>query len=133
MKNPLPPIAETPGERPQLLCMGEAGRKYPRGQALYLPQTRQARARPPGARLLGGRRNTVGCWLAAYPQGGVAQRLPLAKAPGKAPPVSPALREALSQRLAQPEGCGSYEALWQGLPQDCGRSPAYTTAHRPVR
>ena len=63
----------------------------------------------------------------------MAQLLPRAKAPGKVPLVPPARREALSQRLAQPEGFGRYQAIWQWLQQDCGLSLAYTTAHRLVR
>jgi hypothetical protein len=111
MKKPLPPIAETPEARQQLLRMAEEVRKSQRVQALYLLQT-------------------VGRWLAAYTRGGVAPLLTLAKAPGKAPLVSPAIREALSQRLAQPGGFGSYKAIWQWLQQDCGLALAYTTAHR---
>jgi transposase len=130
MKKPLPPIAETPEARQQLLRMAEEVRKSQRVQALYLLQTRQARTRHQVARLLGVSRHTVGRWLAAYTRGGVAPLLTLAKAPGKAPLVSPAIREALSQRLAQPGGFGSYKAIWQWLQQDCGLALAYTTAHR---
>ena len=85
------------------------------------------------ARLLGVRRHTVGRWLAASTRGGVAPRLSLATAPGNAPLVPPARREALSQRLAPPEGFGRYKAIWQWLQQDGGLSLAYPTAHRLVR
>jgi putative transposase len=47
--------------------------------------------------------------------------------------VSPAVRDALSQRLAHPEGFASYKAIWQWLQQEHGLALAYITVHRLVR
>lgn len=59
--------------------------------------------------------------------------LTIAKAPGKVPLVSPAIQEALRQRLAPPAGFASYKAIWQWLQHDDGLSIAYKTVHRLVR
>jgi transposase len=99
-------------------------------QALYLLQTQQARTRLHVARLLGVSRNTVGRWLAAYTIGGIPQMLTIAKAPGKVPLLSDAMREALRQRLASPGGFASYTAIWQWLRQEYGVPLAYKPVHR---
>jgi hypothetical protein len=54
----------------------------------------------------------------------VAPLVTSAKAPGQAPLVSPALRQALRQRLAHPQGLARDQAIWQGLQQDDGLSLA---------
>ena len=97
MKQPIPPIHETPEALQRLLRAERDAQKQPRLQALYLLQTQQARTRLQVARLLGGSRNTVGRWLAAYATGGIPQMLTIAKAPGKVPLLSDAMREALRQ------------------------------------
>ena len=98
MKIPLPPIHETPAELPRLLKAERDAPKQPRLQALYLLQTPQARTRRQVARLLGVHRETVGRWLAAYAQGSIAQMVTLAKAPGKPPLLSEAIRQARRNR-----------------------------------
>lgn len=133
MKRPIPPIHETPAEVQQLLRAERDAQKQQRLQALYLLQTQQARTRRQVARLLGVNRDTVGCWLAAYAQGGIPQLLTIAKAPGKPPLLSEAIRQALRDRLAQPQGFASYKAIWQWLRQEYGLVIAYTTVHRFVR
>src|ERR671924_1394324 len=103
MKTPIPRLDETAVELKRLLDTEPDARKHQRVQALYLLQTRQARTRRQVARLLGVSRNTVGRWLAAYEAGGVTRMLTIAKPPGKAPLLSPAMRQALRERLAQPD------------------------------
>jgi transposase len=120
MKTPIPRLNETPVELKQLLDTEPEVRKHQRLHALYLLQTQQARTRRQVARLLGVSRNTVGRWLAAYAAGGVARLLTIAKAPGKTPLVPPAVRQALTQRLAQPEGFASDKAIWPWRPHDYG-------------
>ena len=133
MKKPLPALNETPEVRQRLLHSEGEAQKYQRVQALYLIQTRQARTRRQVARVLGVNRNTVGRWLAAYEAGGVTRMLMLAKPPGKAPPLSPARRQALPQRLAHPNGVARYKAIWPWLRQAYGRAIAYKTVHQFVR
>jgi transposase len=133
MKKPIPAIHETPEVLQRLLHSESDVQRHQRLQTLYLVQTQQARTRRQVARLLGVSRNTVGRWLAAYEAGGVAGMLTIAKAPGKAPLLSPGIRQALRERLAQPDGFASYKAIWQWLQQDYGLSIAYKTVHKLVR
>jgi transposase len=133
MKKPLPPIHETPAELQQLLRAARDAQQQQRVQALYLLRTQQARTRLQVARLLGVNRDTVGRWLVAYAQGGIPQMLTIAKAPGKPPLLSAAMRQALRERLAQPQGFASYKAIWQWLRQEYGLTIAYKTVHRFVR
>jgi transposase len=133
MKMPIPPIHETPAEVQRLLKAERDAQQQQRLQALYLLQTQQARTRRQVARLLGVNRDTVGRWLAAYAQGGISQMVTIAKAPGKPPLLSEAIRQALRDRLAQPQGFASYKAIWQWLQQEYGLAIAYKTVHRFVR
>jgi putative transposase len=133
MKQPIPPIHETPEALKRLLAAERDGQRRQRLQALSLLQTEQARTRLHVARLLGVSRKTVGRWLAAYKTGGVPQRLMIAKAPGKVPLLSEAMREALCQRLAKPGGLARDTAIWQWLRQEYGVPVAYKTVHRVVR
>jgi transposase len=133
MKKPLPPIHDTPTELQQLLRATRDAQQQQRVQALYLLRTQQARTRLQVARLLGVNRDTVGRWLVAYAQGGIPQLLTIAKAPGKPPLLSEAMRHALRERLARPQGFASYKAIWQWLRQEYGLTIAYKTVHRFVR
>jgi transposase len=118
MKQPIPPIHETPEALKRLLAAERDAQKQQRLQALYLLQTQQARTRLHVARLLGVSRHTVGRWLAAYQTGGVPQMLTMAQAPGKVPLLSEAMREALCQRWAEPGGVASSKAIWPWLRQE---------------
>jgi hypothetical protein len=133
MKMPIPPIHETAAELQRLLKAERDAPKHQRLQALYLLQTQQARTRRQGARLRGVNRDTVGRWLAAYARGGVPQLLTIATAPGKPPLLSEAIRPALRDRFAQPQGFGSYQAIWPWLRQEYGRALASKTVHRFIR
>jgi transposase len=133
MKKPIPTIYEPSEELQRLLHTESDVQRHQRLQMLYLLMIQQARTRRQVARLLGVSRNTVGCWLAAYAAGGVARMLTIAKAPGKAPLLSPAIRQALRERLAQPDGFASYKAIWQWLQHEYGLSLAYKTVPKRVR
>jgi len=133
VKTPLPPIHATPVELKALLTEERDAQQHQRLQALYLLQTEQARTRRQVARLLGVHRDTVGRWLAAYASGGLPQMLAMAKAPGKAPLLSPARRHARRDRLSQPHGCASDKALGHWLRQAYGVPLADKTVHKFVR
>jgi transposase len=133
MTTPLPQIRETPEELKALLSAEHEAQQHQRVQALYLLQTQQARTRRQVARLLGVNRDTVGRWLTAYASGGLAQMLTIAKAPGKAPLLSPTMQRALRDRLTQPHGFASYKAIWEWLRQEYGLAIAYKTVHKFVR
>jgi putative transposase len=133
MKTPSPPIHETPEERKALLTTERDAHQHRRLQALYLLQTQQARTRRQVAQLLGGNRDPVGRWLAAYVHGGIPQLLTIAKAPGNTPRLSADAQRALRERLAQPQGFASYPAIWPWLRQECGVPSAYKPGHKLVR
>jgi transposase len=133
MKTPIPPIHETPEQLKALLTAERDAQKHQRLQALYLLQTEQAYTRRQLARLLGVHRETVGRWLVTYATGGLPQMLTIAKAPGKVPLLSPAMQQALRDRLSQPQGFASYKAIWQWLRQAYGVPLAYKTVHKFVR
>jgi transposase len=133
MKMPMPPIHETIAELPQLLKAEREAQKHQRLPALYRLPTQQARTRRQVARLLGVHRDTVGRWLAADAPGGIPQMLTLGQAPGTPPLLAEAIRPALRDRLAQPEGVASYQAIWQWLRQAYGLAIAYKTVPRLVR
>jgi hypothetical protein len=118
MTTPLPPSHETPAALHQWLRAERDAQRPQRVQALSLFRTRQARTRLQVARLLGGNRDPVGRWLVAYAQGGIAQLLTIAQAPGTPPLPSEAMRQALRERFAQPQGWASYQAIWHGLRQE---------------
>jgi transposase len=94
MKTPIPPIHETAEELRRLLHAERDAQQQQRLQALYLLQTQQARTRRQVAQLLGVNRDAVGRWRAAYAHGGIPQLLTVAKASGKPPLVSEAMRQA---------------------------------------
>src|SRR5262245_59431094 len=122
MKTPIPRFHETADELKGLLKAAREAQHQHRLQTIYIVQIDQARTRRQVAQLLGVSRNTVSRWLTAYETGGIAQMLTIAKAPGKVPLVSPAIQEALRQRLAHPSGFASYKAIWQWLQHDYGLS-----------
>ena len=124
MKQPIPAIHETPEALKRLLSAERDAQTQPRVQALSRLQTPQARTRWPVARLLGVSRHTVGRWLAAYRSGGVPQLLTMATAPGQAPLLTDARREALRRRLAEPGGVASDHAIWPWVRQAYGVSVA---------
>jgi hypothetical protein len=120
MKQPLPPIHDTPEALKRVLAAERDAQKQQRLQALSPLQSQQARPRLHLARRLGVSRHPVGRWLAASETGGVPQLLTMAKAPGQVPLVSEVRREALCQRLADPGGGARDQASWHWLRQDDG-------------
>jgi transposase len=133
MQTPLPPIHDTAEALRRLLQAAREAQRQQRLQALYLLQTHQARTRRQVAQLLGVNRDTVGRWLATYARGGIPQLLTIAKAPGKPPLLSEGMRQALQERLAQPQGFGSYQAIGPWLRRECGVPLAYQTVQKLVR
>jgi hypothetical protein len=133
MKTPIPPLHDTPEPLKALLTAERDAPKHQRLPALYLLQTQQAHPRRQLARLLGVHRTTVGRWRATSATGGLAQMRTIAKAPGKVPRLSPAMQQALRDRLSQPQGFASYTAIWPWRRQAYGVPLAYKTVHKFVR
>ena len=133
MKPPIRRLDATAVARHQLLATATEVRKQQRRQALSRLQTQPARRRRQVARRLGGSRHRVGRGLAAYAAGGVARLLTMTKAPGTPALVPPAVRQALTQPLAQPAGLASDQALWPWRQHDEGLARASNTGPRRVR
>jgi hypothetical protein len=57
----------------------------------------------------------------------------MAKAPGTVPLLSPAMPQALRDRLRQPHGFASDTAMWPWVRQAYGVPLAYNTGHKFVR
>jgi hypothetical protein len=131
MPSPLPGAKrhETPEALKRLLSAERDAQRQPRLPARSFRPHRPA-PRLHGARLRGGRRPPVGPWLAASQRRGVPQRLPMATAPGQAPLLSEARREALRPRLAAPGGWARSPASapWRRL--DDGGAMAAKTGPR---
>jgi transposase len=89
----------------------------------------EARTRQDAARLLGGHRNSIGCWLTRYETGGLRALLARYLPAGKPLSLSPAGLAAVVQALQQPAGFASYEALRQRGQQTSHREVNYRTLY----
>lgn len=100
---------------------------------LYLLATSQATTRQDVARLLGRSRNTVGHWLAAYEQGGLAKLLTLYVAPGKAPSRAPDVLTSIEAAVRHPHGVESYVDRQRWVEHTHGVMVNYKTLYTIVR
>ncbi len=102
-------------------------------QALYLLKIRQATTRKQVAELLGVHRDTVGCWLNAYSQGGLPKLFARKKAPGKRPTLSADTQNELKQRLEQDDGFVSSRAIVDWVKEAYGINVGYDAVYKLVR
>ena len=133
MNKALPVITESPQELHRRLRAEPAAQKRQRLQALYLLASGQATSRVALAALLAVHRHTIRAWLTQYEAGGLPALLTLKKAPGKRSTLTPAILEALRQRLAQPQGFASYGEIQRYLAQEHHIHLRYSTVHGLVR
>ena len=133
MNKALPVITESPQELHRRLRAEPAAQKRQRLQALYLLASGQATSRVALAALLAVHRHTIRAWLTQYEAGGLPALLTLKNAPGKRSTLTPAILEALRQRLAQPQGFGSYGEIQRYLAQEHHIHLRYSTVHGLVR
>lgn len=94
------------------------------GQALQVNQL---------AELSGYHRTTLSRWLSQYREGGLSDLLSEGLRTGRPSVLSPALRQQLSEELAEPEGFSSYREVQQWLAAVHGQYLPYTTVHKIVR
>ena len=129
----LPVITESPQQFQKRLRAEPEARQRQRLQALYLLASGQAPSRVALAALLAVHRHTIRAWLTQYEAGGLSALLTLKKAPGKQRALTPAILEALRQRLAQPRGFASYGEIQRYLAQEHQIHLRYSTVHGLVR
>jgi transposase len=80
-------------------------------------------------------RHTVSDWLELYEEGGI-EKIQQVEDPGPEPgqqSIPPEVMEALKDRLAEPEGFGSYKEIQQWLAEEQGLELCYSTVHGIVR
>ncbi len=133
MRKALPVVHEPVTDLKQRLQQERDSRKQVRLQMLYLLATAQATTRQDVARVLGRSRNTVGHWLAAYEQGGLAALLTLYVAPGKAPSLAPDVLVSIEAAVRHPHGFASYVDLQRWVEHTHGVKVNYKTLYTIVR
>ena len=92
-------------------------------------------SRQEAAQRLAQHRNTIGQWLSTYERAGLEGLLQLgqAGAPAGGGRFSMAIRQALSERLQEPNGFSGYTEVRQWLFEEFGQQLPYSTVHRWVR
>ena len=133
MNKALPVIQESADDLKHLLTRERHPAKHQRLHALYVLATGQARFRGEVAQMLGVDRNTVARWLDQYAAGGLAALLQIYVPAGKRKPLTPAQLAHLQQRLATPEGFGSYDEARQWIADTFGVTLSYNATHKLLR
>lgn len=131
----LPDIAE-PAETLERLVRKEKDAQIQRRfQMLLLLKTGEANSQSGAARQLDVHRHTVSDWLELYEEGGI-EKIQEVRDPGPEPgqeSIPPEVVDALQDRLAEPEGFGSYIEIQQWLAEEHGIELPYSTVHGIVR
>jgi transposase len=131
----LPEISEPVDELEQLVRKERDAQIQRRFHMLYLLKSGEVNSRSAAARHLGVHRNTVADWLSLYEEGGL-QKIQEIGEPGPEPgqqSIPDEAMEALKDRLAEPEGFGSYKKIQQWLTEEHGVELPYSTVHGIVR
>lgn len=134
MYKPLPPIHETLTELEAQLKRSRDPQRRPRLHLLVLLGSGAVRSRQEAASHLAVHRNTVGRWLSAYEQGGLAALLHLGApgAPAEQKSLPAPVLSALQQRL-QTDGFEGYTEVQRWLADEYALAVPYTTVHSLVR
>jgi len=131
----LPEITEPVEQLEELVRKEKDAQIQRRFQMLLLLKTGEAKSRSGAARQLGVHRHTVSDWLSLYEEGGI-EKIQEVGDPGPEPgqtSIPSDVMEALKDRLAEPEGFGSYKEIQQWLAETCGVELCYSTVHGIVR
>ena len=131
----LPEIAESVETLERLVRKEKDAQIQRRFHMLLLLKTGEAKSRSGAARHLGVHRHTVSDWLSLYEEGGI-EKIREVEDPGPEPgqqSIPPEVMENLKERLAEPEGFGSYKDIQQWLAETCGVELCYSTVHGIVR
>lgn len=126
-------IKETAQELKQLLLEQKSVRIKERVQVLYWLKTQQIETALSASELIGRTYSSVKRWLRTYRQSGLDELLELKHGGGKALSLSPNILETLNNRLKQPQGFESYEAIQIWLEKtyeiELGYSTLYGIVH----
>jgi len=131
----IPEISEPAQQLERLVRKERDAQVQRRYHMLYLLKTGEAKSRSAAARHLGVHRNTIASWLDLYEEGGL-QKLQEIGEPGPEPgqqSIPSSVMEALKDRLAEPEGFGSYKDIQQWLAEEQDLELCYSTVHGIVR
>ena len=131
----LPDVAESAETLERLVRKEKDAQIQRRFQMLLLLKTGEAKSRSGAARQLDVHRHTVSDWLELYEEGGI-EKIQEVGDPGPEPgqkSIPPEVVEALKDRLAEPEGFGSYKESQQWRAEEQGVELCYSTVHGIVR
>lgn len=131
----LPSISEPVDELEQRVRKERDAQIQRRFHMLLLLKSGEAKSRSAAARYLGVHRNTIANWLTLYEEGGL-QKIQEVGTPGPEPgqqSIPSDVMEALKERLAKPEGVGSYKDIQRWLAEEHDLELCYSTLHGIVR
>ena len=126
-------IAESPQQLQRLLRKHQHARDRDRLRVLYLRQSGQARTRRELARLRGCNESSLYRWFWLYQQRGLEGLLEHPVPSGRPTELTPSIRQALEQKLSEPNGWRSYGELKAWLQREFGISSSYSSVYRWVR
>ena len=135
MRTTLPEIHEPLNELERWLRAERNAQLKPRLHLLVLIASNRVSSRHEAAQHLALHRNTVCRWLRVYQRAGLAGLLTLGEpgAPSGSTRLTPAISEALQQRLDDPSGFSGYGEVQQWLDEEYDLQVPYSTVHRWVR
>lgn len=135
MRTTLPEIHEPLDELERRLRAERNAQLKPRLHLLVLIASNRVSTRHEAAQHLALHRNTVCRWLRVYQRKGLAGLLTLGEpgAPSGSARLTPAIAEALEQRLNEPSGFSSYAEVQRWLYEEYDQQIPYSTVHRWVR
>jgi transposase len=131
----LPEISEPVEKLERLVRKEKDAQIQRRFHMLLLLKSEEAKSRSAAARHLGVHRNTIADWLGRYEDGGLETLCEIGE-PGPDPgqqSIPGDVMQKLKQRLAEPEGFGSYKEIQQWLAEEQGVELCYSTVHGIVR
>ena len=131
----LPEITEPTQRLKHLVRKEKDAQIQRRFQMLLRMKTGEAKSRSAAARQLGVHRNTVADWVDLYEEGGI-EKIQQIKDPGPEPgqqSIPSDVMERLKERLAEPEGFGSYKEIQRWLAEEQDLELCYSTVHGIVR
>ena len=131
----LPEVTESVDELERLVRKEKDAQIQRRFRMLLLLKTGEAKSRSGAARQLDVHRHTVSDWVELYEEGGI-EKIQQVEDPGPEPgqqSIPSGVMEALKDRLAKPEGFGSYKDIQQWLAEEHGVQLCYSTVHGIVR
>ena len=97
---------------------------------LWWLKTGQVRQHQELSQRLGRSPASITRWLKRYREGGLRKLLQVQVPPGASAKIQGAVLEKLNQRLNQPEGFSSYQAIVEWLEKECGLTVKYATVYR---